>query len=320
MPADHDSPSRRHFLRSLVGGSALLPAILSELLADERPPPIRSRRETRTSPRRRARVIFLFSTGGVSHMDTFDHKPTLFQADGRMTGVGGGLSLEQRPLLRPALGLSPRRQVRHARQRPLSAPARAHGRHLPHQLDDDRQQRALPGHARHPYRLVLLSPARAWARGSAMAWARSTSNLPSFVVLAPNLPYAGTQVFANDFLPAYHQGTRVVPGGDPIPNLRRAAPPSGDRRLATNGTGPGPRLQPGASTPQRPRLRTGGPHPHLRDRLSDAVRGAGGFRPLARDRRDARAFMVSIAATRRASPGNASSPADSPNAVSASSN
>lgn len=46
-------------------------------------------------------------------------------------------------------------------------------------------------------------------------------NLPSFVVLAPHLPYAGTQVWANDFLPAYHQGTRVLPGAEPIPNVRR---------------------------------------------------------------------------------------------------
>src|SRR5204862_4236058 len=46
-------------------------------------------------------------------------------------------------------------------------------------------------------------------------------NLPSFVVIAPQLPYAGTQVFSNDFLPAYHQGTRVIPGPEPIPNLRR---------------------------------------------------------------------------------------------------
>jgi hypothetical protein len=44
-------------------------------------------------------------------------------------------------------------------------------------------------------------------------------NLPSFIVIAPQLPYAGTQVFGNDFLPAYHQGTRVVPGKEPIPNL-----------------------------------------------------------------------------------------------------
>jgi hypothetical protein len=46
-------------------------------------------------------------------------------------------------------------------------------------------------------------------------------NFPSFMVIAPYLPYAGTQVFGNDFLPAYHQGTRVIPGTDPIPNLAK---------------------------------------------------------------------------------------------------
>jgi uncharacterized protein (DUF1501 family) len=35
------------------------------------------------------------------------------------------------------------------------------------------------------------------------------------------MPYAGTQIFSNDFLPAYHQGTRVIPGPEPIPNLKR---------------------------------------------------------------------------------------------------
>src|SRR5207248_7780905 len=49
-------------------------------------------------------------------------------------------------------------------------------------------------------------------------------SLPSFVVIAPFLPYAGGQVWANDFLPTYHQGTRVVPGPDPVPNLKRRLP------------------------------------------------------------------------------------------------
>jgi len=44
-------------------------------------------------------------------------------------------------------------------------------------------------------------------------------NLPSFMVIAPKLPFTGTQVFSNDFLPAYHQGTRVIPGPEPIPHL-----------------------------------------------------------------------------------------------------
>jgi hypothetical protein len=44
-------------------------------------------------------------------------------------------------------------------------------------------------------------------------------NLPAFIVLAPYLPYGGGQVWGSDFLPAAHQGTRIVPGGEPIPNM-----------------------------------------------------------------------------------------------------
>jgi len=52
-------------------------------------------------------------------------------------------------------------------------------------------------------------------------------NLPSFIVVAPQTPYAGSQVWGSDFLPAIHQGTRIVPGPEPIPNLKpRAASPA----------------------------------------------------------------------------------------------
>lgn len=46
-------------------------------------------------------------------------------------------------------------------------------------------------------------------------------NLPSFIVIAPHTPYAGSQVWASDFLPGAHQGTLVVPGPEPVANLRR---------------------------------------------------------------------------------------------------
>jgi hypothetical protein len=64
-----------------------------------------------------------------------------------------------------------------------------------------------------------------FARPSMGSWVSyglgsENQNLPSFIVIAPQLPYAGTQIYANDFLPAYHQGTRVIPGPDPIANLR----------------------------------------------------------------------------------------------------
>jgi hypothetical protein len=46
------------------------------------------------------------------------------------------------------------------------------------------------------------------------------SNLPSYVVLCEHLPYGGSQVWDSNFLPPVHQGVRVVPGADPIPNLK----------------------------------------------------------------------------------------------------
>lgn len=221
--------SRRHFLRSLVGNSILLPAILSELLADEprrAPADPLAPRDPHFAPKAR-RVIFLFSTGGVSHMDTFDYKPTLFRADGRMTGVGGGLSLDLRPLLRPRW------------------PFRPGGRcgtlvsdifpHLRDRMDDVCLINSMTTDNNEHFQATLAIHTGSFfqARPSVGSWisyglGTFNRNLPSFVVLAPDLPYAGTQVFANDFLPAYHQGTRVVPGPDPIPNVRSG--PAGPRR------------------------------------------------------------------------------------------
>jgi uncharacterized protein (DUF1501 family) len=47
------------------------------------------------------------------------------------------------------------------------------------------------------------------------------SNLPSFIVIAPKTPYAGSQVWGSDFLPGAHQGTLVVPGAEPVANIKR---------------------------------------------------------------------------------------------------
>src|SRR5688572_26929058 len=94
--------SRRGVLRSLVGGSLLMRGIVGELLAAES---FGSSKSTGSSknvgPSKSAgpvdplvaksphyapkakRVIFLFSTGGVAHMETFDPKPALIKADGK---------------------------------------------------------------------------------------------------------------------------------------------------------------------------------------------------------------------------------------------
>jgi hypothetical protein len=202
-------------IRSLVGGSILLPGILSELLAAEnrtvataeplapKPPHF---------PARAKRVIFLYLSGGVSHVDSFDPKPKLF-ADHGKKGLGGFLK-------RPNWESGP------------------HGKcgtevselfpNIAECVDDLCVIRSLHGdHGNHfEATLGIHTGSVTVARPSLGSWVSYglgtlNQNLPSFVVLAPYLPYAGGQVWSADFLPACHQGTRVVPGDEPIPNIKR---------------------------------------------------------------------------------------------------
>ena len=69
-----------------------------------------------------------------------------------------------------------------------------------------------------------------FARPSIGAWVSYglgtlNRNLPSFVVIAPHVPYAGDQTWGSDFLPGCHQGTRVVPG--PGAHRRHESPGAG---------------------------------------------------------------------------------------------
>jgi hypothetical protein len=90
-------------------GASLFPAIMSELTASEERTPAGdplAPKKPHFAPKAK-RVIWLFSTGGVAQMETFDPKPKLFAADGKTLGVGGGLSLEKRPLLKPRWAFKP---------------------------------------------------------------------------------------------------------------------------------------------------------------------------------------------------------------------
>ncbi len=73
------SCSRRGFLQSAVAGSLLMPGIVSELLAEYSGTPAGDPLAARPPqmPAQAKNVIFLFMSGGVSHVDTFDPKPRL---------------------------------------------------------------------------------------------------------------------------------------------------------------------------------------------------------------------------------------------------
>src|SRR5947199_167438 len=67
--------SRRGFVRSTVAGSLLMSGLLSELLASGETDPLALKAPH--FPAKAKAVIFLFMSGGVSHVDSFDPKPKL---------------------------------------------------------------------------------------------------------------------------------------------------------------------------------------------------------------------------------------------------
>ncbi len=211
--------SRRQIVRSLISGSMLLPGIISHLLADEArgadvdanplaPKPAHF-------PGRAKRVIFLYMSGGVSHMDSFDPKPKLV-ADAE----GGVLAANGRPLLRPLWDFKPRGQC--------GTEVSELFPHVGEMMDDICLIRSMKGDHNDHFQATMgiHTGSVTFKRPSIGSWVSygmgtENQNLPSFVVLAPQLPYAGSQVWSSDFLPGAHQGTRVSGGDEPVPNLKR---------------------------------------------------------------------------------------------------
>ena len=217
------SCSRRGFLHSAVTASALFPGIVQQLLADAgdplapRPAPF---------PARAKRVIFLFMTGGVSHIDTFDPKPALFRDHGKELKLDHP-EIKDRPgyerifLKRPQWEFSPHGQS--------GIEVSTLFPHLAQKVDDIALIRSMhTSHSNH-YNATLGMHTGSFTQsrpsiGSWVSYGLGSPNrdLPSFVVLAPAQTYAGTQVYASDMLPGAHQGTLVVPGATPVANIRPA--------------------------------------------------------------------------------------------------
>ena len=75
--------NRRQSIRSLAAGGLLLPGVLSEMMQGATMPADPLAPQPPHFPAKAKRVIFLFMTGGVSHVDTFDPKPFLTQNHGK---------------------------------------------------------------------------------------------------------------------------------------------------------------------------------------------------------------------------------------------
>jgi hypothetical protein len=209
--------NRRHAIRSLACSSMILPGVVSELLAAGSRPiaddPL-APRPTHFEPKAR-RIIFLYMSGGVSHLESFDPKPKLAADAGKL--------YKGRTLLAPQFKFSPGGEC--------GTPVSELFPHISRRMDDICVIRSLHGtHFEHFQATTgIHSGSVTQVRPSIGSWisyglGTENQNLPSFVVLAPYLPYAGTQPWSSDFLPASHQGTRVSPGAEPVRDLVRRSP------------------------------------------------------------------------------------------------
>ena len=209
--------TRRQTIRSLAAGGLLMPGMLAELFgagtvsADD---PLAPRAPH--FPAKAKRVIFLFMTGGVCHVDTFDPKPFLTANHGKERKPKEfykGSDWQFRKYGKSGIEVSDLFP------------------NVGSVIDDItviRSMRNINGD-HFGATIGIHTGSATFTRPSMGSWVSyglgtENRNLPSFVVIAPELPYAGGQVFGSDFLPVLHQGTRIVPGPEPIPDINRRDP------------------------------------------------------------------------------------------------
>lgn len=195
---------RRTFLQSAVAGSLLFPGIVQSLLADSDDP--LARREPHF-PAKAKRVIFLFMTGGVSHVDTFDPKPA---PDVRSwtRDQSGSSRMKDRPgyqrifLKKPQWEFSPHGVC--------GTEVSTLFPHLAECVDDIALIRSMhTSHSNHyNATLGMHTGSFAFARPSIGSWVSyGLGNRESQFAKfrgdrALQQKYGGTQVYASDFLPA----------------------------------------------------------------------------------------------------------------------
>lgn len=219
-------PSRRGMLRSMIGSSLILPGIASQLLAEEASSADPLAPKPTHFPARAKRVIFLYMSGGVSHVDSFDPKPKLVADAGKTVPVNEfqGRKGEFNMFLKaPQWKFNPHGES--GTQVSELFP------HIAECVDDLCVIRSMKSDHTNHYEATLgiHTGSFTFARPSIGSWlsyglGTENRNLPSFVVIAPQSPYAGGQVWGSDFLPGSHQGTLVVPGAVPVANIQRRAP------------------------------------------------------------------------------------------------
>jgi len=213
--------SRRHALQSLACGfgSLAFTGIAQRAAAAANP---LAPRQPHHEPRAKS-VIFLFMQGGVSHVDSFDHKPILTERDGQLMGFNDARKIAN----------SGKREESNQR---VMKPLWKFGQHgqtgrwgselfpeMCRHMDDLTFIHSLhtEGIAHGPATLFLHCGATQFIRPSMGSWVSyglgaENENLPAFVSLSPSAGNGGPRNFGNAFLPPVFQGTGIGKAGTPI--------------------------------------------------------------------------------------------------------
>jgi hypothetical protein len=222
--------ARREFLSSMAGGLGGI--ALACLLSDEASASPESALSGFHYPPKAKRVIQIFCTGGVSHIDTFDYKPELEKNDGKeMKGKGKVDTFFGQP---GNLMKSPFKFSRHGQSGHWASDLLPN---LAECVDDltfiHSMTAKSSNHTPATFQMNSGFTLNGFpCLGAWLSYGLGTENqdLPAFVVLPDprGIPAGGSINWTNGFLPATHQGTALRTTGDPIVDLF----PPGDVSLA----------------------------------------------------------------------------------------
>ncbi|HEY5315753.1 MAG TPA: DUF1501 domain-containing protein [Pirellulales bacterium] len=172
-------------------------------------------------PMRAKRVIFLFMQGGVSHVDSFDHKPLLDKEDGEAHAFDDDRTLANRGVR----GTSHRIMKSRWKFSQYGQSGRPVSELFPHtaQHADDLcfvHSLHTEGIAHGPATLFLHCGSTSFVRPSIGSWityglGTENENLPGFVSIGPSNGNGGPRNYGPAFLPAVYQGTALGKAGAP---------------------------------------------------------------------------------------------------------
>ena len=217
--AHSNSLPRREMLRSLSGGFGT--TALAALMADSSYAGLATTPGPHHAPSAK-NVVFLFMSGGVSHMDTFDPKPKLTELDGKRARLDNYTAGPSRKWLG-----SPWKFSQHGECGAMVSDLFPHVATCVDDLAIVRSMKSdFPLHPRsnikmHTGRNVGGHP----SLGSWITYGLGTENadLPGYVLLDGGaVPPGGVENFSSGFLPASHQATSISASGTPMSNLAPA--------------------------------------------------------------------------------------------------